>query len=318
MFSLDKMERLANEEAGDNAKRVGLCFNNLQKEVDKVVKFVFKTCFLGNETFHDKLFGRRKECDYENFSFEAAGLDEGCSSYSEYSGCSDMEDRDRSESRADKKQKKLVVAQQKIRFNSVSLLSHVFKQYPSLVETHWELCVTPNILTAEFLAYLRKLTLSSGSSKLNAEEKQEIVTLMRTNFGDHSLILLAVFERSSKVKLQAVECLLNMLANFQGKKLIDTTESTYIEKLLKSTRSSFVPKSFIIFSGLRNALYFLLFSLHYEKNVQVVVSVFTALAELCRNSTLIEKMPFEEGVGLLMANYISPVLDLDWQLPQLT
>jgi hypothetical protein len=86
---------------------------------------------------------------------------------------------------------------------------------------------------------------------------------MRTNFGDHSLILLSIFERNSKVRINSINCLLNMIANFEGKKLIAAAERAYVEKLLKSTKSSFIPKSFIIFSGLRNALYFLLFALYY-------------------------------------------------------
>ena len=98
---------------------------------------------------------------------------------------------------------------------------------------------------------------------MGSEEKHKIANLMRSNFGDHSLILLAIFERSSRVRANSLQCLLNMISNFQGKRLIASTESAYIEKLLKETRSSFIPKSFIIFSGLRNALYFLLFVLYH-------------------------------------------------------
>lgn len=58
-----------------------------------------------------------------------------------------------------------------------------------------------------------------------------------------------------------------MIVNFQGKKMINTTESVYIEKLLKQTKSSYIPKSYIIFSGFKNTLYFLLFTLKYEKNL---------------------------------------------------
>jgi hypothetical protein len=43
---------------------------------------------------------------------------------------------------------------------------------------------------------------------------------MRTNFGDHSIILLSIFERNSKVRINSINCLLNMIANFEGKKLI--------------------------------------------------------------------------------------------------
>ena len=90
---------------------------------------------------------------------------------------------------------------------------------------------------------------------------------MRTNFGDYSLVLLIFFEQNKTVKKNALNCMINMIGNFQGRKMIDTTEAPYIEKLLKQTKSSFVPKSFIIFSGLRNALYFMLFSLHHEINI---------------------------------------------------
>lgn len=78
-------------------------------------------------------------------------------------------------------------------------------------------------MTIDFLKYLRKLRISSDSVKMTAEEKKEIVTLMRTCFGDHSLILLLIFERNNKVKVNAINCLLNMITNFQGKKLIATT-----------------------------------------------------------------------------------------------
>ena len=46
---------------------------------------------------------------------------------------------------------------------------------------------------------------------------------MRSNFGDHSLMLLSIFEKNNKVKSNSITCLLNMISNFQGKKLIDTT-----------------------------------------------------------------------------------------------
>lgn len=140
---------------------------------------------------------------------------------------------------------------------------------------------------------------------------------MRSNFGDLSLVLLSFFERNNRVKSNSIRCLLNMISNFQGKKLIATTESVYIEKLLKQTKSSFVPKSFIIFSGLRNALYFLLFVLYYEKNLQIIILIFKTLCELCNNCTLVDKMSFEEGMGLLLRNYIVPVLEFEWSITEL-
>lgn len=108
-----------------------------------------------------------------------------------------------------------------------------------------------------------------------------------------------------------------MIGNFPDRRIIDTTEPSQVQKQLKTTKSSFVPKSFIIFSGLRNALYFLLFSLHHEKNIQIIVNTFKALTELCQQSTLVDKMGFIEGMGFLMSNYISPVLRFPWEIPQL-
>lgn len=84
--------------------------------------------------------------------------------------------------------------------------------------------------------------------------------------------------------------------------------------MLHQTKSSFVPKSFIVFSGLRNALYFMLFSLHHERNILIIINTFKALTELCQQSTLIDKMGFIEGMGLLMSNYISPVLQFPWEV----
>ena len=152
---------------------------------------------------------------------------------------------------------------------------------------------------------------------MNADQKQEIAQFMRSNFGDHSLILLSIFEKNNRVKSNSIICLLNMISNFQGKKLIDTTESVYIEKLLKETKSSFVPKSFIIFSGLRNVLYFLLFVLYYEKNLEIIILIFKTLCQLCNNCTLIDKMSFEEGIGMLLSNYIVPILEFQWNIAEL-
>lgn len=63
---------------------------------------------------------------------------------------------------------------------------------------------------------------------MNTDEKKEIVNFMRSNFGEHSLILLTFFEKNIRVKSNSITCLLNMISNFQGKKLIATTESVYI------------------------------------------------------------------------------------------
>ena len=152
---------------------------------------------------------------------------------------------------------------------------------------------------------------------MKPEEKKKLAALMRSNFGDQSLVMLVCFEQNSKVKANALNCMINMVGNFPDRRIIDTTEPSQVQKQLKTTKSSFVPKSFIIFSGLRNALYFLLFSLHHEKNIVIIVNTFKALTELCQQSTLVDKMGFIEGMGLLMANYINPVLQFPWNIPEL-
>ena len=47
-------------------------------------------------------------------------------------------------------------------------------------------------------------------------------------------------------------------------------------------------------------------------NIEIIVITFKALTELCQQSTLIDKMGFMEGMGLLMSNYINPVLKFQW------
>jgi hypothetical protein len=37
--------------------------------MENIIKILFKICFLGNETFQDKIFGKKKDNDYEKFSF---------------------------------------------------------------------------------------------------------------------------------------------------------------------------------------------------------------------------------------------------------
>ncbi len=140
---------------------------------------------------------------------------------------------------------------------------------------------------------------------------------MRNNFGDPSLLLLTIFERNTKVRTNALNCVYNMIINFQGKKMINTTESFYIEKLLKQTKSSFIPKSYIIFSGLKNTLYFLLFTLKYQKNIDIIQTTFKTLCELCNQCSLLDKLEFEDGMELLMENYIKPVLSFPWNIPEL-
>ena len=176
-----------------------------------------------------------------------------------------------------KTQKRFASAQAKIRINGTLLLSLLFKNYSSIVQNHWEICVKSNNLTEDFLLYVQTLKIAIDQEKMNPEEKRKLAALMRSNFGDHSLVMLVCFEQNSKVKANALNCIINMIGNFPDRRIIDTTEPSQVQKQLKTTKSSFVPKSFIIFSGLRNALYFLLFSLHHEKNILIIVNTFRAL-----------------------------------------
>ena len=51
---------------------------------------------------------------------------------------------------------------------------------------------------------------------------------MRTNFGDHSLMLLSIFERSNKVRVNSIACVLNMVGTFEGRKLVAAAERAYV------------------------------------------------------------------------------------------
>lgn len=61
----------------------------------------------------------------------------------------------------------------------------------------------------------------------------------------------------------------------------------------------------------------MLFSLHHERNLLIIINTFKALTELCQQSALIDKMGFREGMGLLMSNYIVPVLRFQWDVKEL-
>ena len=101
-------------------------------ELDKIIKIVFKCCFVGNETFHEKVFDKRKETDFEKFAYDPTSLS-GISSFSEQS---DYEEADNM-SRQAKSQKKLSAAQAKVRINATLLLSFLFKNHSSIVQNHW-------------------------------------------------------------------------------------------------------------------------------------------------------------------------------------
>lgn len=69
-------------------EKLGNKNRNSSTELEKIIKVAFKCCFIGNETFHEKVFDRRKESDFGTFEFDQASLS-GISSYSE---ASDIED----------------------------------------------------------------------------------------------------------------------------------------------------------------------------------------------------------------------------------
>lgn len=77
-----ELEKYIETNKGEKIAKVG------EVDFEKAIKLIFKLCFLGNETFHDKIFGKRKDYNYENFNFETAYLQGGFSSMSE---CSDYE-----------------------------------------------------------------------------------------------------------------------------------------------------------------------------------------------------------------------------------
>jgi hypothetical protein len=108
------------------------------------------------------------------------------------SECSDYEEADKL-SREEKKERKICSAQQKVRINATNLLSFLFKLYPNIVENYWELCITSNILTKDFLNHVTKLRITTSEVKMSTDEKKEVVNFMRSNFGDQSLILLSFF-----------------------------------------------------------------------------------------------------------------------------
>lgn len=54
IFYHEELEKLVIASKGDKIPK------NNGIDLEKCIKFIFKLCFLGNDTFHDKLFGKRK------------------------------------------------------------------------------------------------------------------------------------------------------------------------------------------------------------------------------------------------------------------
>ena len=77
--------------------------------------------------------------------------------------------------------------------NATLLISFIFKNYSSIVQNHWEICVRSNTLTEDFLTYVQTLKITHEQEKMSGQEKKKVANLMRNNFGDHSLVMLVFF-----------------------------------------------------------------------------------------------------------------------------
>lgn len=64
----------------------------------------------------------------------------------------------------------------------------------------------------------------------------------------------------------------------------------------------------MIFWTYKNILYTLLFCLRHEKNIEVVIKNLHVLTMLTEHTALLSKMPYEQGAGLLLRNFILPIL----------
>ena len=97
-------------------------------DIEKLMRTIFRLTFLGNNIFHPKIFGKQKEIQIENFSFDNR----------EFSGSSVSEVSD--DERPDRehiKKKRLNDAYSKVRINSSLLLHQFVKLVPTLLETNW-------------------------------------------------------------------------------------------------------------------------------------------------------------------------------------
>lgn len=135
----------------------------------------------------------------------------------------------------------------------------MLKAMPVFFEKHWELIARSSTFSEEFNEHIRELKLKFQGQPMSFEERQRVLSLMRINFGEHSLLSLLVFEESSRVKANLLECVGSLLTDFQGRKILPTLDLALLEK---ETRS-FVPKSLVVFYLYRNVFYTLLFCLYH-------------------------------------------------------
>lgn len=131
--------------------------------------------------------------------------------------------------------------------------------------------------------------------------------MMRVNFGEHSLLCMLIFEENSKVKLNVLESIGLLATTFQGRKILPTLDVNLLEKEQKKALS-FVPKSLLVFRAYRNALYTLLFCLYHEKNVNCVQALLRTVTLLVEHTALLQKLPFDQGLDVLLGNFLLPML----------
>jgi hypothetical protein len=148
----------------------------------------------------------------------------------------------------------------------------MFKVVPALLEIHWELCVKSNAFSEEFNEHIRELQIKYSGQNISTKERDNILNMMKINFGEHSLLCMLIFEESAKVKANILESIGLMMTTFQGRKILPSLDINLLEKEQKKT-SSFVPKSLLIFWAYKNILYTLLFCLYHEKNIDIIHSL---------------------------------------------
>jgi hypothetical protein len=203
--------------------------------------------------------------------------------------------------------RRLQEAQLKVRVSASLLLALMLKIIPPLLELHWELCVRSNAFSDEFDEHIRQLQIKFSGQSLTPEQRTQVLNMMRVNFGEHSLLCMLIFEESSKVKLNILESIGLLATTFQGRKILPTLDVNLLEKEQKKTLS-FVPKSLLVFRAYRNVLYTLLFCLYHEKNVGCVHALLKTVTLVIEHTALLQKLPFEQGLNILLGNYLLPML----------
>jgi len=107
--------------------------------------------------------------------------------------------------------------------------------------------------------------------------------------------------------LNILESIGLMATTFQGRKILPTLDVNLLEKEQKKALS-FVPKSLLVFRAYRNILYTLLFCVYHEKNVGCVLSLLRTVTLLVEHTALLQKLPFEQGLNVLLGSYLLPML----------